>query len=507
MTRSLTAVILGLALATSPALAQGGEPRPLPTMEQRTEAFSQIDEALEAGQQAQAADLLLALAQSPEHDALHAEAWARLASIIETQGYPYAALSAYSQALITDADLVSSAAKDALRLADQVGDTAMLEPVFANNVGIDVDPATRSRVAYLAARRAHANGNYGMASAFLNMVASDSPDYARAKALEGVVLSHTSRFPDAVASLQIALAAGADRDDAKRWTTLMNLDLARAYYGAGDFVRAIEYFAKVPRTSPWWAQAQFERAWAHFRLDDLNGTLGLLKTHSSPYFAGEYFPEAALLEIYSLFLLCKFPAAGEQIDTFQVRFAPMLQDLQGVGAHDEAQAFTRMKAAVIDGQEDQLPLMVTRPFLGDDRFAQAVRTLAVLDEERSRLDGATGAWADQSRQWLDGRRRTLVQVEGGRVLSRAKAMEDELSAMLANSEMNKLDIMQMEARMYERASFTGVMDTAKRTVDRDLRARKGYRVWPYQGEFWADEVGWFRVDTKAECPESLRDGS
>ena len=93
------------------------------------------------------------------------------------------------------------------------------------------------------------------------------------------------------------------------------------------------------------------------------------------------------------------------------------------------------------------------------------------------------------------------------MLARAKAMEDELAGMLGNAEMNKLDIMQMEARMYERASFTGVMETAKKTVDRQVRVKQGYRLWPYEGEYWADEVGWFRVDTKAECPESLRSGS
>ncbi|MCK6507150.1 hypothetical protein L6R53_27905 [Myxococcota bacterium] len=500
------ALTLGL-LGAGPAMAQQATPRVLPSMEERTAAFGAIDEATKAGQTAQAADLLVALTQDPAHQAFHAEAYARLGAMLEKQGYPYAALSAYAQALSTDAQLVASVAKDALRLADQVGDTALLEPVFAKNVGLDVDAATRGRVAYLAARRAHAEGSHGTAVAFLKMVPSDSPSYADAKALEGVVLAHTSRFDDAVKSLEQALAAGATKQDAARWTTLMHLDMARAYYGAGEYVRAIEYFAKVPRSSPWWAQAQFERAWAHFRLDDLNGTLGLLSTHSSPFFSGEYFPEAALLEIYSLFLLCKFPAAGEQIDAFTVRFSPMLKDLQAVGGYSPAEAFERGRDAVLDGKEDRLPVMVARPFLGEARFAAAAATLDTLEAERKKLDGASGAWGEQARQWLDGRKRTLVEVEGGRVLGRAKAMEDELSAMLGNAEMNKLDIMQMESRMYERASFTGVMETAKKTVDRQVRVKQGYRLWPYEGEYWADEIGWFRVDTKPECPESLRSGS
>ncbi|NOY27682.1 MAG: hypothetical protein GXP62_17595, partial [Oligoflexia bacterium] len=205
---------------------------------------------------------------------------------------------------------------------------------------------------------------------------------------------------------------------------------------------------------------------------------------------------------YSLFLLCKFPAAGVEIDAFQVRFKPMLDELRKVSQLDPTQAFEHTRRAVIDGQADQLPIMVARPFAHDDRFANAVATLSTLDAWRKRLDGVSGAWADQPRQWLDARRRSLLTVEGGRVLDRARAMEDELTGMLQNSEMNKLDIMQMESHMYEQASITGVMDKAKRTVDRSLRLKKGYHLWPYQGEYWADEIGWFKVDTKGECPES-----
>ena len=62
---------------------------------------------------------------------------------------------AYERALATDATGVSSVAKKAIALADEVGDTALLEEVFSKNVGLDVDDATRSRMAYLAAREAH----------------------------------------------------------------------------------------------------------------------------------------------------------------------------------------------------------------------------------------------------------------------------------------------------------------------------------------------------------------
>ncbi|MCB9780169.1 MAG: tetratricopeptide repeat protein [Alphaproteobacteria bacterium] len=505
LSRWLLPAALMLATA-SPAWAQGAVAleRPAPTAEEREAAFGEIDAAMEAKDVAKAADLLVALTQDETKAVFHGVAYARLGMILADRGLPYASMLAIQRGLQADPTGAAFAAGKAIDQAWQVDDTGPLELVFAENVGIPVDEKTRARVAFLAAKGAAAQGKHLNAVAFLKMVGSSSPDYAEARLLEGVSLSQQGSYPQAIAALEQALAAGADRDDAREWKDLVNLNIARAYYGGGEFVRSIEYFAKVPRSSPHFMEAQFERAWAHFRLDDINGTLSLLYSHSSPYVRGEYFPEAALLEIYGLFLLCKFPQANKQIDEFQARFKPMHEALQAAGAYSEEELFQRMRTEVVDGGESGLPVPVVRGFEGEARFERAAKAVTALDGELGKLDGAQGAWASATREWLSARRSELVRTEGARVSRTLTGMEQQLDQMLQDSEMNKLDILQLESRMYERASYTGVMETAKRTVDRDLRVREGYRWWPYEGEYWADEIGWYKIRTRSECPESMR---
>ena len=91
-------------------------------------------------------------------------------------------------------------------------------------------------------------------------------------------------------------------------------------------------------------------------------------------------------------------------------------------------------------------------------------------------------------------------------MKRVKRMEAELSEMIANSDVTKLDLLQMESRLFERASFTGKLPEGKRRVKRKVRARVTERKWDWQGEFWADEVGYYRVDTSPECPENMMQG-
>ena len=102
-----------------------------PTMEQRTEAFAEVSEAMTSGKQTGAADALIAVIEEPEWAMCTGEAHARLAVQLNKLDLPYAALLAYAKAMAADPEGVGSEAGKAVDLADKVGDQAVLEPVFA----------------------------------------------------------------------------------------------------------------------------------------------------------------------------------------------------------------------------------------------------------------------------------------------------------------------------------------------------------------------------------------
>ena len=110
-----------------------------PTMEQRTEAFAEVSAAMTSGNQTGAADALIAVIEDPNWAMFEGEAHARLAVQLNKLDLPYAALLAYAKAMAADPEGVGSEAGKAVDLADKVGDQAVLEPVFAKNLGLDVD--------------------------------------------------------------------------------------------------------------------------------------------------------------------------------------------------------------------------------------------------------------------------------------------------------------------------------------------------------------------------------
>lgn len=512
-------VLVALALLSGPAQGRPAKPDPapapastapapaLPDPKAHDEAFATYQSELASGQKARAADALVELLDDPARAPFHGEAAMRLGDLFAELSLPYAALIAYTRAFElsddTNTPLIGERVPKAIALADEVGDLAILERPFSRNLGLARNDDVRGRMAYLAAREATRNGSYGMALAALKMVKAGDPLYPEARVLEGVVLNQQGRPDDALKPLLEAQKVARDKD--QRFQDMLWLNIGRSYYAGKNFPKAIQAFAAVSRESDFWPEAQFERAWAHFRIDDHQGTLALLHSLDTPFFADWYYPEADLLRIYSTFLMCKFPASEEQIKLFEVKYRGLYEQLRAWGNRSPEEAFDAVRTFRDRGDPGPLPVAVLRPFRDEDRFAASMAAVDSANDELDRLKNASAnPFSQRAREWVKARRDALIEAEGTRVKDRIAGQEAQLKEMLTNTQIFTVDILRMKTLLYEQAATIGKMPDAARDVGRQERLRKGWREWPFEGEIWADELGYYRVTATPECPASLR---
>ncbi|MEO0600478.1 MAG: hypothetical protein AAF211_03525, partial [Myxococcota bacterium] len=97
------------------------------------------------------------------------------------------------------------------------------------------------------------------------------------------------------------------------------------------------------------------------------------------------------------------------------------------------------------------------------------------------------------------------EAEGTRTLAKVRKFRDELYDMMTDIELTRVDLLTLEADMLTRAAATGgeleTVDNTQRL--RKLRKRRGFRPWPWQGEYWADEVGWYVFAARPDCPATM----
>ena len=321
--------------------------------------------------------------------------------------------------------------------------------------------------------------------------------------LQGITFAQQSRYDEA---LPLLLAADAklrsDKADPHEIAALQ-LNIARTEYAADNLSGAAQRYTEVSRGDSYWPTAQFEKAWAHFAAKDYGDALGTLQTHHSAFFRDWYFPEAELLRAQSLFVMCKFPSATEAIDTFQAAYTPVSKDLQGQLARMNASEVFADVAAYTQGKTHQISERMLRRYQWDDRFTGAVAALEQADGELATLGGKSGSWTGPVADMLKARANARRMVEGQRIKDSLAYHRAELDDMLRGIELTRVDLLTLEAKLYEQAAAgVKISDEERKTQFRNIR-KSGKRVWPFEGETWADELGWYRVVTKPECPQSL----
>lgn len=474
---------------------------------EHAKAFLEYETQMASGQKSRAADALVVLLDDPARAAYHGEAYALLGDLLAGIDLGYAALLAYTKAFEmagpVDTALIGQRVPRSIELAGKVGDVAVLEKPFSKNVGLAQTEDVRGQMAFLAAREAVRNESYGLALGVLKMVKAGDPKYADARMLEGIAMNQQGRPDDALTPLLEAQKTARDKD--ARFNDVLWLNLARSYYAAKNFPKAIQGYAMVSRGSDFWPQAQFERAWSHFRIDDLNGSLGVLMSLDTPFFSNYYYPEADLLRIYSMFMMCKFPEANVAIETFKANYKGIHDSLKSWNGKSAAEGFQAARLFREKGETSGLPEMILRPYQTEERLGATVAAVQSAEDELARMKNiAANPFTERARVWVQQRRDALIDAEGGRVRDRIQAQQTELAEMLGASDIFTIDILRMKTLLYEQAAAIGRMPDAATTVKREERARKGWREWPYQGEIWADEVGYYRVSALPECPAGMR---
>ena len=227
--------------------------------------------------------------------------------------------------------------------------------------------------------------------------------------------------------------------------------------------------------------------------------LSLLQTHTTSFFANGNYPEEELLRIYGFFLLCKFETTQKLVAEFETRYKQNLITLREWDARAEEAFFT----GFIDRKNDGMPEMISRHFEFEDRMKEKIYTYHALQKEQESL-GKIGEFTSSKSEILSTRMNSIAKEEGARIKNRNRWKIAQIEGMIQNLTITKLDIVERQQRMLQQASVTGEMPNARRQAKRRFKTQRKHFVWPHQGEEWADELGYFQIKTKDECPPGFQ---
>ncbi len=447
----------------------------------------------------------------------HADASYYLARCLDMMGYPYAALDEYQRFLRLggDSDNFAKGFEHAVMLANDLNAGWLLADGLSYHSSDVFGRQGGPKALYWVGKTLFEADRLSESRAYLQAVPQSSEYYPRAKLMEGVVLTRQYKPQEAVAPFTIAYDLTKKDPEQQKVAELANLNLARTYYAMKNYERSIEHYNMVPRSSLDWHQARFEAAWSYYMMGRLNETLAELQSVTAPFFDNWYIPEQRLLRILVYYNMCKYDDGAQMLEDFTVRHMPVSERLQAAisqASGDPERLFMTMTTYVETGERTGIPLPeeIIHLWARDESLRSAGSFVTEVRNELDRLQrDATGFGSASAgydiRQRLEDRIYDIRGYHTDRVMSRLKIMDQQLVRYIGEAEIYKLEMISSRRRLLEAAAGGRVQDMI-RMRQRGFRVPPGYVEWPFEGEYWLDELGWYQVDTLDECKEILSGG-
>jgi hypothetical protein len=314
-----------------------------------------------------------------------------------------------------------------------------------------------------------------------------------------------------------ALAAGDELSAEKEFSSLAGeesrgqkalLQLARLAYARGDDRRAEIMYSRVGRGSPEWLDALFEASWTYFRRGEDERVLGNLLTLQAPFFHGREFPEAYVLQALVLYENCRYQDARRALGRLESTFRPKHDAITAALGAVEAlpQPFdalgperARAAAGLNAAGKAELERVAVSADLQALRAA-VLRLGAELDSFDRRGDTIRGsAFARAVVPQVRAVRLQMLTQAGDRLRARLAADRAELRELLGQS-------LRLSYEISGREKDQAAQETAraKARSDKPADIDDDEVMWPFQGEYWRDELGSYRFTLGTRCVPAPR---
>jgi len=383
----------------------------------------------------------------------------------------------------------------------------------------------KDELTFLLGKYYYQKGQFKEAVELFRSVATSSEFYAEARLFEGATYVRQYQAKPAVEAFKEVLRTAAESDDPKikPFEDLANLSLARVFYSTGQYELATKYFDRVSQESFDWANSLFESSWANFMLKQkgYSKALGNIHTIQAPFFENYIKPEsvaeALTVKATIFFYNCLFDRATDAIREFNEVYPKMFEELRHLvqGTTDNAQLFEL--AVKIRHGKSGLPESIeraARSILSDRSLVKRFEYVDELTRELNQHERADAAWkntniAQNILADLTLQKSLAINEAGDLSRRRINRLTEELAQLIKRVIKIEYEIIQGEKGNVEQEVATeqqlSPQGREKRALE--IKVDDEHILWPFTGEYWRDELGYYRVRVANRCDKTAPEGA
>lgn len=335
-----------------------------------------------------------------------------------------------------------------------------------------------------------------------------SPFWSKGKYLEGLSYAQMGQLPEALKRFQelVDLRSEKSVTDINRNAGLMAI--ARLLYQQKNWEGAIDYYRQIPKDTEFWHDVIFEQSWAHLRAAQFRSVLSTLHSLHSPFYEDYYIPESVLLRSFVYLFICQYDEMEKTLEFFDKTYKPVQQALdQTLKSGSDARTYYEEIARVLENFADlrknrakrgrfRIPFMVARTIMREGDFQRTYNHIKTLLAERRKIQEMPPSWRKSGigiyAEKAVTTRLEAARMAGGRqVQDHLRRFKAELEQLFEQHGFARYEMMKGRKEVLKKQiAGKGLIQTrVDDEAQRDFYIQNGFEYWPFEGEYWLDEIG------------------
>ncbi len=389
---------------------------------------------------------------------------------------------------------------------------------------------------YLMGRHWYSQGEFAKARDFFLEIDRDSDLFIPAVFFVGITHVQQRKAAPAAKAFKSIVDKFKDTlflgDEEERFLNLGRISLARIYYSTSHWASAVDSWNAIPQDSEHYLDALFEESWAYFQTDQLDRALGNIHTINSPYFDEEFYPESLILKSVIFFGQCLYDEANITINEFRTKYEPIQTELQkALTKFQDNETFFKFLRklrevedvseleveASTDGKKGKGPaktvslmgfttevIDVIRGALGDRTLLKNLEYVEILEDEESRLKKMPPMFINSTagvriQQDINTAKAVAIDNTGNLARSRYERTLSEIQNFLNEATRVEIEILKALRGEIERELATESEQVGPDSQSARISSDAEHVLWPYEGEFWRDELGYYKQPISNHC--------
>ncbi len=398
-------------------------------------------------------------------------------------------------------------------ISQKLPDDSLLLQALSRYPDVDFPAKYRDQSHFLLAKYYFEKDDFQSSRMMINRIAENSPFFPKARYLEGIILYKENKLQDAVNVFREVVKLtnpkkGLIYDEVLRENAF--LQLARIHYQAGQFKNSVYYYDKISRDSDNWLESLFESSWAYFRMGDYEKALGNLVTLSSPFFKDEFFPESTIIKAVIYYDNCRYPESASFVDEFMETYQSLYEELNKIVVQKMSddkyyEYFHKMEISLGSNvNKKDIKRRIIASVLSNKTARKYNDAITYIDKEIRSIVKQSGYWrnspiAKKAITDLQNEKRRLMSMAGVVMKDSVVLHRDELRELIQQALRIQLEVETAKKNLLEsklkgqdfsvqllNKKYTGA------TADEEI-------YWPYEGEFWRDELGTYHYTMLKGC--------